>query len=65
MGNSTIRHEYPIKKKLLQGIVALIIVNMLIQSALQLSDHRASNMMHCKLQIMFDQALFSNTNALF
>ena len=53
------------KRILLQGIVALVIVNMPIQSALQLSDHRASNMMHCKLQIMFDQALFSNTNALF
>ena len=53
------------KRTLLQGIVALVIVNMPIQSALQKSDHRASNMMHCKLQIVFDQGLLLNTNALF
>ena len=50
---------------LLQGIVALVMVNMPIQSALQKSEYRVSNMMHSTIQIMLDQALFSNTNPLF
>ena len=53
------------KRTLLQGIVALIMVVMRVQSVFPLSGYKVRKLLCSTIQIVFDQALFSNTNALF
>ena len=45
--------------------VALITVVKRVQSVLMLSEYRKRKLLDTTIQIMFDQALFPNTNALF
>ena len=58
--------EYKYKHDISHAAVALIMVKMMIQSMFPLSKYsKKSNMMHHKIQIMFDRALHFNWNPLF
>ena len=46
------------KITLLQGVVALVIVNMPIQSALKTVEFSKRKLLYSTIQIMLDQALF-------
>ena len=52
------------KDAILHAVVALIAMVMRDQSVLSLNKYSKSNMMNSTIQIMLDQALFLNTNAL-
>ena len=49
----------------LHAVVALIMVKMSIQSVLQTVVFSKRKLLYIKIQTMFDQALFLNTNSLF
>ena len=49
----------------LHAVVALIMVKMSIQSVLQTVVFSKRKFLYIKIQTMFDQALFLNTNSLF
>ena len=49
----------------LHSAVALIMVVMCVQSVFPLSEYSKRNMMCNKIQTMFDQALFPNTDTFF
>ena len=50
---------------ILHPLAALIMVVMRVYSVFMLSEYRKRKLMYSTIQIMFDQALFANTNALF
>ena len=62
-----LRHGYTIQRCYIacDAVAALSMVVIRNQSVLPLNKYSKSNMMNSTIQIMFDQALLSNTNALF
>ena len=57
---------FNIKERCYRGTyVALVLVNMPIKSAFQTVVFSKRKLLFNEIQIMFDQALFLNTNALF
>ena len=67
MENPIIQHEYTLRAHhiVFSGSANYVGDTLRVQSVFPLSEHRVSNMMHCKIQTKFDQALFPNTNAHF
>ena len=62
-GNYTIRHAYSIRMHIMShGAVAVITVVMRVQSALKTVVFSKRKMLYSTIQIILDQALFSNTN---
>ena len=53
------------KDAILHAVVALIAVVMRVQSVFTVSEYSKRKLLYNKMQTMFDQALFANTNAHF
>ena len=53
------------KDAILHAVVALIAVVMRVRSVFTVSEYSKRKLLYNKMQTMFDQALFANTNAHF